>query len=131
MANAAARPGASVRDRSFVALCVLVLVNQMGWGTITPVLPAYARSFGLSAGSIGIVVGIYGLARFVTNVPAGRLAELRGRRTALIAGTVINSVASALMATAASLGELLGYRLLAGVGAATVLTAGQIMAGDL
>ncbi|MHB8575242.1 MAG: MFS transporter [Dehalococcoidia bacterium] len=123
--------GAAVRDRSFMALCLLVLVNQMGFGIITPVLPAYARGFGLGAGSVGIVVGTYGLARFVANVPAGRVAELRGRRTTLIVGTVITSVASALIATATTLPELIGYRLLAGVGAATVLTGGEIMAGDL
>jgi multidrug resistance protein len=120
-----------VRNRLFLPLCLLILVNQLGFGLITPVLPAYARSFGLSAGAVGLVIGVYGLARFLANVPAGQLAERRGRKPVLILGTAITTVASALMATAGSLPELLLYRLLAGFGAATVLTGGQVMVGDL
>jgi multidrug resistance protein len=120
-----------VRNRSFLALCFLVLVNQMGFGVITPVLPSYARSFGLSGGAVGLVIGSYGLARFLANVPAGHLAERQGRRRVIILGTAITSIAAALIATATSLTLLLVYRLLAGLGAATVLTAGEIMVGDI
>lgn len=120
-----------MRDRSFIALCALILVNQMGFGLVTPVLPAFARSFGLDAASVGLVISIYGLARFFANVPAGHLAERSGRRPVLIVGTIITSVASALIATADSLPLLLFYRLLTGLGAATVLTGGQIMVGDI
>lgn len=120
-----------MRNRSFLAVCALILVNQIGFGIITPVLPAYARTFGLGAGAIGLVIGIYGFARFLANVPAGQLAERRGRRPVLIIGTIITAVAAALMATAGSLPQLLAYRLLAGLGAATVITGGQIMVGDL
>ena len=112
-------------------MCVLILVNQLGFGLITPVLPAFARSFGLSASAVGFVIASYGLARFVANVPAGNLAKRRGRRVVLVVGTAITSVASALIATATNLPQLLIYRLLAGIGAATVLTGGQIMVGDL
>ncbi|MGE3856362.1 MAG: MFS transporter [Dehalococcoidia bacterium] len=118
-------------DRSFVALLALILVNQIGFGLITPVLPSYARSFGLDAADIGLVIGIYGFARFIANVPAGYLSDRRGRRQVLVLGTAVTSVASALIATSDSLPQLLAYRLLAGLGAATVITAGQIMVGDL
>ena len=120
-----------MRDRSFLALCALILVNQLGFGIITPVLPSYARSFGLGPEHIGLVIGIYGFARFIANVPAGQLAERRGRREVLVIGTAITSVASALTVTADSLPQLLAYRLLAGLGAATVITAGQIMVADI
>ena len=120
-----------MRDRSFIAVCALILVNQLGFGIITPVLPSYARSFGLDPSHIGLVIGIYGFARFIANVPAGQLAERRGRRQVLVLGTAITSIASALIATADSLPQLLAYRLLAGLGAATVITAGQIMVSDL
>ncbi|MEI6137480.1 MAG: MFS transporter, partial [Chloroflexota bacterium] len=115
----------------FLALLALVLANQIGFGLVIPVLPAYAKSFGLGAADIGFVIAIYGLARFVANVPVGQLAERFGRRHVIILGTAITSIASALIATAGSLPELLAYRFLAGLGAATVLTSGQIMVGDL
>jgi MFS transporter, DHA1 family, multidrug resistance protein len=118
-------------QRVFLTLCVLILVNQLGFGLITPILPLYADSFGLGPSLIGVVIGAYGLARFLVNVPAGRLAEAKGRRPVLIAGTLINSLSAALMATAQNLPQLLLYRVLGGAGAATVLLAGQIMVADL
>ena len=45
-----------LRDRTFLALCVLILVNQIGFGLMTPVLPAYSRSFGLGASEVGLGV---------------------------------------------------------------------------
>jgi MFS family permease len=120
-----------VRSPTFLALCALILVNQIGFGLITPVLPEYARGFGLGSGAVGLVIGIYGLARFLANVPAGQVSERWGRRTVLIAGTALTSLASALIASAANLPQLLAYRLLSGLGAATVLTGGQIMVGDI
>ena len=120
-----------MRDRSFVALCALILVNNLGFGLIAPVLPAFARSFGLGAADVGLVIGIYGFARFLANVPAGQLAERRGRRTVLIVGTAITSVSALLIITSQNLPQMLAYRLLAGVGAATVVTGGQIMVSDI
>src|SRR5262249_26419463 len=96
-----ASPLDSIRaNRVFLALCLLILVNQLGFGIIPPVLPLYADSFGLGPSLIGVVIGIYGAARFLVNVPAGRLAEARGRRPVLIGGTLLTALASALMATA-------------------------------
>src|SRR5215204_6304733 len=92
--------------RVFLILCVLILVNQLGFGLITPVLPLYAEQFGLGPSLIGVVIGAYGLARFLVNVPAGRLAEARGRRPVLIAGTLLSAVAALLMATAQNLPQI-------------------------
>src|SRR5215208_4931019 len=131
-AGAEASRFAALREqRVFLTLCVLIMVNQLGFGLITPVLPLYADSFGLGPSAIGLVIGIYGAARFLANVPAGRVAEAKGRRPVLIAGALINAVSAALMASAQSLPQLLLYRLLGGLGAATVLVAGQIMVADI
>ena len=131
-ATSSSSPLALLREqRVFLTLCILILVNQLGFGLITPILPLYADSFGLGPSLIGVVIGVYGLARFLVNVPAGRLAETKGRRPVLITGILINTVSAALMATAQNLPQLLLYRVLGGAGAATVLLAGQIMVADL
>lgn len=118
-------------QRVFLTLCLLIMINQFGFGLITPVLPLYADSFGLGPSLVGVVIGVYGLARFVVNLPAGRLTEVYGRRSVLIGGTLVNALASALIATAQNLPQLLAYRVLAGAAAATVILTGQVMVGDL
>ena len=62
--------------RILVWMCVLIGINQLGFGSVVPVLPLYARSFGVSQAAIGLSIAVYGLARFLVAVPAAG----RGRR---------------------------------------------------
>ena len=53
------------RNRILIWMCALIAVNQLGFGSIVPVIALYARSFGVLQSAIGLAVGIYGLARFL------------------------------------------------------------------
>jgi len=112
-------------------MCVLIAFNQVGFGSVVPVLPLYASSFGVSPAAIGLTVAVYGLARFLLAVPTGRSADRIGRRATLAIGgatTVLGNLACALAPTY----ELfLAARFLAGAGAALVLTASQIVLADV
>jgi MFS family permease len=112
-------------------ICLLIAVNQLGFGAIVPVVPLYAEEFGVSAFAVGLTIAIYGFARFLVNVPAGRLAEARGRRITLTLGGVITVVGNLLCALAPSYEVFLGARFIAGAGGAMVLTAGQIVVADI
>jgi MFS family permease len=112
-------------------ICLLIAVNQLGFGAIVPVVPLYAEEFGVSAFAVGLTIAIYGLARFLVNVPAGRLAETRGRRITLALGGLITVVGNLLCALAPSYAVFLGARFIAGAGAAMVLTGGQIVVADI
>ena len=116
---------------ALVWVCLLIAVNQLGFGAIVPAIPLYAQSFGVSATAIGLAIGVYGLARFLVNVPAGRLADRRGRKTLLIAGTIATIVGNALCAVAPSYPLFLLGRLISGAGAASVLTGGQTIVADI
>jgi len=59
-------------DRILVWMCVLIAVNQLGFGGIVPVLALYSRSFAVSQSAIGVAIAVYGLARFLVAMPAGR-----------------------------------------------------------
>ena len=50
---------------------------------MVPVLPVYARSFGVSRAAIGLSIAVYGLARFLVAVP---VTDAFGIETALAAG---------------------------------------------
>ncbi len=112
-------------------LCLLIGVNQLGFGAIIPVLPLYASEYGVSQTAIGMTVAIYGLARLVSGLPAGKLADLLGRRVVLALGGVLSAAGNFWCAYAASLAELIAARFVAGIGAGLTLTAGMIILADI
>ena len=118
-------------NRILVGMCVLIAVNQVGFGGIVPVLALYARSFGVSQSAIGVAIAIYGLARFLVAMPVGRLADALGRRPALAIGGLVTAAGNLLCAYAPSFLVLVGGRFVAGAGAALVLIAGQIVLADI
>jgi len=121
----------SANRRVLVWMCVLIAFNQLGFGSVVPVLPLYASSFGVSPAAIGLTIAVYGLARFLAAVPAGRAADRLGRRGTLAVGGLLTVLGNLLCALAPSYPLFLGARFLAGAGAALVLTAAQIVLVDI
>src|SRR5438445_11435651 len=117
--------------RVLVWMCVLIAVNQLGFGSVVPVLALYARSFGVAQSAIGLAIAVYGLARFLVAVPAGRLADSLGRRTTLAAGGLVSSLGHVLRAVAPTYPAFVGARLVARAGAALLLTTGLIVLADI
>ena len=85
-------------------ICLLIAANQIGFGMIIPVIALYAEDFGVSKTAIGLTIAVYGLARFVANVPAGQLADRDGRKTTLAVGGMITVVGAVLCAVAPNYG---------------------------
>jgi MFS transporter, DHA1 family, multidrug resistance protein len=112
-------------------MCVLIAVNQLGFGSVVPIIALYAETFGVSQTAIGLTIAIYGLARFLINVPAGHLADAFGRRIALAVGGATTVVGTVLCAVAPDYTTFLVARFIAGAGAAAVLTGGQIVLADI
>ena len=117
--------------RILVWMCVLIGINQLGFGSVVPVLPLYARSFGVSQTAIGLSIAVYGLARFLVAMPVGQLSDRLGRRPALALGGLVTAAGNLLCAFAPNYPTFVGARFVAGVGAAFVLTAGQIVLADI
>ena len=42
--------------RVLVWMCVLIAVNQLGFGAVVPVIALYARSFGVTQSAIGLAI---------------------------------------------------------------------------
>jgi MFS family permease len=119
------------RRHILVWMCVLIAVNQFGFGTIVPVIALYAESFGVGETAIGLAIGVYGLARFGVNMPAGRFADRRGRRPLLALGGVVTTIGNILCAVAPNYPLFLLARFVAGAGAAMVLTGGTAVMADI
>jgi MFS family permease len=112
-------------------MCVLIGINQLGFGSVVPVLPLYARSFGVSQAAIGLSIAVYGLARFLVAVPVGQLSDRLGRRPVLALGGLVTTAGNLFCAYAPDYPTFVGARFVAGMGAAFVLTAGQIVLADI
>lgn len=112
-------------------MCVLVAINQLGFGAMVPSLPLYAQSFGVPASAIGMAVAAYGLARFVLAVPTGQLADWLGRRPTLAIGGLVSAIGNLCCAWASAYPEFVVARFVAGAGAGLILTTGQVVLADI
>ena len=117
--------------RVLVWMCLLVAVNQLGFGAMVPSLALYAQSFGVAASAIGLAVAAYGLARFATALPAGQLSDQLGRRPTLAIGGLVSAFGNLWCAWASAYPEFIVARFVAGAGAGLILTTGQVVLADI
>lgn len=119
-----------ILNLSLVSGCVI-----LGLTVISPVLPQYALSFDIPVALVGWAVSAFALARLVTDIPAGLLADRFGRKRIMMSGLVLIIVSSVGAGTAASYVWLIFARLVGGIGSALYMTAAttwvvQISAGN-
>lgn len=119
------------RNETLFWVCVLIFVNQLGFGSIVPVVPLYADEFGVSAAAIGATIAVYGAARFAMNVPTGYLADRFGRDKALALGGAITVAGNLASGLSGEYWQFLLGRFVAGAGAAMVITGTQIVVADI
>ncbi len=112
-------------------MCVIIGVNQLGFGALIPVLPLYAQSFGVSTSAIGMTIAIYGLARFAAALPGAGLSDRLGRRPTMAIGGVVSTLGNLWSAFATDYPEFLIARFVAGAGAGLVMTAGSVVVADI
>jgi MFS family permease len=102
-----------ILNLSLVSGCVI-----LGLSIISPILPQYALSFSIPVALVGWAVSAFALARVVTDIPAGILADRFGRKRIMISGLVLIILSSIAAGTASTYGWLLFARIVGGVGSA-------------
>lgn len=139
-ANLRARPVRKLWDRvatlagtheRVVAVSVSTALVMTGQGVVGPVLPLYARQFGVSVAAVGVVVAAFGLARLLLNMPFGFLSDRWGRRFLLVGGPLVVSVSMAMSGLAGSIQALTWWRFVAGAGSAMYMTGALVYLADV
>ena len=102
-----------------------------GQGVIGPVLPLYAKNFGVSASVVGLTLTVFALARLILNVPAGMIADRFGRRILLIGGPILTSIGMFGSGFAGDIWSLLIWRFIAGGGSAFYMSGALIYLIDI
>ncbi len=118
-------------QRTLIAMCLLVGINQLGFGAMIPSLPLYAQTFGVTTSAVGLAVAAYGFTRMLGAMPAGQISDRLGRRPALAIGGLLSAVGNAWCAYAHDFPEFIVARLVAGAGAGMILTTGQVVLADI
>lgn len=123
------------RVRRFAVLAMVALsgfITMLDNTVVNVALPSVQRELGLSSDGLEWVAVSYVLSFSTLLLLGGRLSDLVGRRSVLVAGLLVFTVASALAGLADSGGTLIAARTVQGVGAACVIPASlAVVAGDL
>ena len=114
-----------------VILCGATFLVMVGQGVVSPVLPLYAKDFGVSATMVGLTLTVFALARLILNVPAGIVADRFGRRYLLIGGPILTSIGMFGSGFADTIWTLLAWRFVAGAGSAFYMSGAMIYLIDI
>jgi MFS family permease len=118
-----------ILNLSLVSGCVI-----LGVSIISPVLPQYALSFSIPVALVGWAISAFALARVVTDIPAGLLADRFGRKRIMILGLILIVLSAIGAGLADTYAWLIFARVVGGIGSALYMTAGitwvaQVTAG--
>jgi EmrB/QacA subfamily drug resistance transporter len=110
------------RYRVLVIVSVATFVASLDLFIVNIAFPSIQRDFaGTSDSTLSWVLSAYAIVTAALLVPAGRLADLFGRKRLFLAGLVIFVAASALCAAAPGPGWLIAARTVQAVGGATLM----------
>jgi EmrB/QacA subfamily drug resistance transporter len=134
-AAAAALPAPAARSRReitvvFAALMLAVLLAALDGTIVATALPTITAELG-GLNQLSWVVTGYLLASTISTPLYGKLGDLYGRKRIFQASIVVFLVGSALCGQSQSMGELIAFRTLQGLGGGGLIVLAQAIIGDI
>jgi MFS family permease len=117
---------------AFAGIFIVTLLGLLSIGATLPVLPRYVKG-PLDSGdvAVGIVTGSFAVTGLAVRPIAGRFADARGRRPAVLLGAALSVIAAALYFVPAGVPGLVISRFFLGAGEGLIYTAGSAWVVDL
>lgn len=97
-------------------LLVANVLIALGYGVVSPVLPVYARHFGVSISATTFLITAFAITRLIFAPISGVMIQRLGERRVYVAGLLIVSVTTTACAFVQTYWQLLLLRALGGVG---------------
>jgi MFS family permease len=107
----------------FVLLLLAYSVNAMDRQVFPVLLPDVKAEYGFSLGQSGLQATMFALGMGITGIPAGIALARFGRKLLIVVGTAAFSVATVMTVASAGFADMLGWRVLSGIGEALQLAA--------
>lgn len=101
----------------------IVLILLTGLGFVFPIVPLFARSFGVGNDGAGLLIATFGFARLIGDLLGGSIVDRRGERWTAVAGMLTVAVASSATAAAPNFVFALASWGVAGIGSAVLFAA--------
>ena len=108
-------PAERIPQQIWILIASTFLI-AVGFGLIVPVLPQFARSFGVGATAASVVVSAFAFFRLVAAPAGGRLVARLGERPVYLSGLLLVSGSTAATGFAQIYTQLLVFRGLGGIG---------------
>jgi len=99
----------------------------LGYGIVAPVIPEFARQFGVSVATAASVISAFALMRVIGALPAGRLVDRFGESPVMAVGIGVVAVSSIMAGFSRSFAELLLLRGIGGLGSAMFSVSAQAL----
>jgi ACDE family multidrug resistance protein len=98
---------------------VLIAANAvaaLGYGVVSPVLPAFARTFGVGMGAVTFAIIVFSVMRLCFAPPTGLLVQRLGEQSVYLSGLLIVAVATGVSAFVQNYWQLVLFRAIGGIG---------------
>lgn len=98
----------------------IVFVLLAGFGLVFPIMPLFARSFGVGNDGAGFLIGAFGFARLFGDLIGGSIVDRKGEKWTAVVGMIFLALCSSATGAAPNFAAAVVFWALAGVGSAIV-----------
>lgn len=97
-------------------------IIMVGFGILSPILPLYARSFGVGLDEVGVLIAAFSITRLAVDPFTGAIIRRLGERRAVVLGAIVVGATTAAAAVAPTFELLVVFRGAGGAGSAIFFT---------
>src|SRR6266498_1850652 len=112
-----------VSDPAVRVVVLIVFVIMLGFGIIAPILPLYARSFGVSYNAASLLISAFAFMRLVSDPVVGPIVDRYGESLCAMTGVLAVGVSAVLAGLASNFPLVVIFRAAGGAGSSLLFAA--------